>query len=324
MITSLLELFAKEHPAIVHLPIGLVVALQLAMLGSFDVKRSLQWTRIALFLAIVALASSLAALLSGLLWGRQVSLIPVGGYVPKITSATQVLQRVLQVHEYAAAIGVGVGTLCVVFIWRAWRPIPIERDGILIHRRKLMGRRLRERGVGLPALFLGLLWLGSWGFCGRLGGIMVFGNEETNKASAIAEAKRKADVEADLPIRALDYASLEPTQAMPVKSKAHGGRWQRVWVTASGIDAYKAGKPLPTGAYVVLSTFEDDKGKASHEPGPLYMKEVRGDGSAAFVFYWQRVPENQRAQTDGSDSVYWRTPDPHLNACEACHNKEGH
>jgi hypothetical protein len=199
----------------------------------------------------------------------------------------------------------------------------VLHEDTAIHQRRQSGRRFWERGVGVPALLLGFLWLGAWGFCGKLGGIMVFGNEETNRAAAEADAKRKNDAEAELPIRALDYASLEPAQAAPIRSRAHGDRWVRAWVPTSGIDAYKAGKALAPGAYAVLSSVEDDKGRPGQNPGPLYFKEVLADGRTAFAFYWPRVPEAKRAEVGGEDSVYWRSSEPKLAACANCHKDAG-
>jgi hypothetical protein len=152
---------------------------------------------------------------------------------------------------------------------------------------------------------------------------MVFGDEATNKAAAAADAAKRNDVESDLPIRALDYASLEPAESAPVRSRAHGDRWRRIWVTASGIDAYKAGKPLPSGAYAVMSTFSDEKGRPSTDPGPLYMKETKGDGTTAFAFYWAKVPEALQKDFGNQDSVYWRSPDPRIATCLGCHDKGG-
>jgi len=258
------------------------------------------------------------ALFSGLVWGRQINLIPPSGFLPVIASEKQVLQKMLQLHIFAAAAGFVIGGLCVFLLWRAWRNLeagPADR--------RHGGRRFFERGAGVPALLVGLLWLGTWGFSGKLGGIMVFGNEETNKAAAEADRAKRNDLEADLPIRALDYASLEPAEAAPSRSKAHGDRWRRIWVTASGIDDYQAGKPLKSGAYAVMATFTDEKGKPGTEPGPLYMKETKADGSTAFIFYWARVPENLRKETGGQDSVYWRSPDPKLITCLGCHEKGG-
>ena len=317
MASPLIEFIAKEHPAFVHLPLGLVATLPLAILASFLTKQDRTWRGTAFFLSLVAWAGSLAALGSGLLWGRQVNLIQPGAFFPVVASEKQVLQRMLQLHVVASLVGFAIGGLCTWVLWRAWRRG--EKEGFA--ERRHGGRRFWERGVGVPALLVSLLWLGSWGFSGKLGGIMVFGNEETNKAAAEADRAKRNDAEADLPIRALDYASLEPAEAGPVRSKAHGDRWRRTWVTASGIDDFKAGKPLPSGAYAVMATFSDEKGRPSTEPGPLYMKETKADGSTAFAFYWPRVPEALRKEFGGQDAVYWRSPDPKLATCLGCHEK---
>ncbi len=318
--SPLLEFVAREHPAFVHIPLGLVAVLPLAMLASFHPKHVRLWTGTSFFLALVGWLGSTAALFSGLIWGRQIALIPPKGFFPLVATEKQVLQRILQVHEMAALSGFLIGGFCVWLLWRSWRQVEAH-DGAA-HRRH-GGRRFWERGVGAAPLLVGVLWLACWGLSGKLGGVMVFGSEETNRAAAEADAAKHADAEADLPIRALDYASLEPITPEPVRSKAHGNRWRRIWVTASGADAYQAGKPLPPGAYAVMSTFEDEKGKPSHEPGPLYMKETKADGSTAFAFYWPRVPEALRKDMENQDSVYWRSPDSHLAVCLGCHEKKG-
>jgi hypothetical protein len=323
MIASpLLEFIAREHPAFVHVPLGLTAVLPLAMLASFYPKHGRVLTGTSLFLAFMGWLTSTAALFSGLVWGRQINLIKPSEFLPVVANEKQVLQKILQVHILAALIGFLIGGLCVFLLWRIWR-----QDSKLIangeNHRHHAGRRFWERGVGVPALLVAFLWLGSWGFSGKLGGIMVFGNEETNKAAAEADRAKRNDVEADLPIRALDYASLEPSEAAPERSKAHGDRWRRIWVTASGIDAYKAGKPLPPGAYAVMSTFTDEKGKPSTEPGPLYMKETKADGTTVFAFYWARIPEALRKDFGNQDGVYWRSPDPKLATCLGCHEKGG-
>ncbi len=314
----LLELFAREHPAFVHVPLGLVIALPFAMAISFRARNPQPWKLTSFFIAGLALLGSAAAVFSGLFWGRQIALIPPGGVFPVVTSTKQVLQKMLQLHIFAALAGCLIGTICLILIWRM-----SKQDDDAHHGALALHRRLSDRGVGLAPLFLSLLWVAAWGFCGKLGGIMVFGNEATNKAAAAADQARKADVEADLPIRALDYASLEPVQAAPVRSKAHGNRWARIWVTASGIDDYKAGKPLPAGAYVVLSTVEDARGKPGQEPGPLFMRETLANGKVSFAFYWPRVPESRRSETGGEDSAYWRSPSEKLNSCSACHATAG-
>ena len=316
--SPLVEFIAREHPAFVHVPLGLVATLPLAMLASFRSRSPERWTRTAFFMALVGLASSAVAIFSGLMWGRQIALIPGGGFFPVVASGKQVLQRILQLHEMAALGGFLLGCLCVFLLWRAWHKDNQAALGGSPHRRH-EGRRLWERGVGAPALAVGLMWLGAWGFCGKLGGIMVFGNEETNKAAAEAVEAKRLDAEAEVPVRALDYASLEPAEAVPFLSQAHGNRWGRIWVTASAIDAYKAGKPLEPGAYAVMSTYEDHGGKPGQDVGPLYFLEIAVDRKPKLAFYWPRVPEAQRAEVGGEDFVYWRSPDPHLASCLVCH-----
>ena len=313
-----LEFIAREHPAFVHIPLGLIAVLPLAMLASFHPRHTRLWTGTSFFLALVGWSGSTVALFSGLIWARKIALIPPGGFFPVVATEKQVLQRILQVHELTALSGFLIGGLCIWLLWRVWRQVEAHDEAG--HQRH-GGRRFWERGVGAAPLLVGFLWMGCWGFTGKLGGIMVFGSEETNRAAAEADAAKRGDAETDLPIRALDYASLEPTTPEPVRSKAHGNRWRRIWVTASGADAYQAGKPLPPGAYAVLSTFEDNKGKPSHEPGPLFMKEMKADGSTTFAFYWPRVPEALRKEVGGLDSVYWRSPDSRLATCLGCHEK---
>lgn len=314
----LLQFIAREHPAFVHVPLGLVAVLPLAMLASFHPRHGKVFTGTAFFLAAFAWLGCTVALFSGLHWGRLINLIAPAQFLPVVASEKQVLQRTLQLHIQAALAGLIIGGVCVFLLWRAWRRVAMA-DGS----RQAPRRSFQESGVGLLSLLVGILWLGAWGFSGKLGGIMVFGNEETNRAAAEADATRRNDVEAELPIRALDYASLEPAEAAPERSKAHGDRWRRIWISASGIDAYKAGIPMPAGAYVVMPTFSDVKGKPSTVPGPLYFKEVKADGHTAFAFYWARIPEALRKDFGGQDSVYWRSPDPKLATCLGCHEKGG-
>lgn len=94
-------------------------------------------------------------------------------------------------------------------------------------------------------------------------------------------------------------------------SKAHGGQRARVWVTASfGPDKYRAGVPLPSGAYIAMNTVLVAKGKPGFENGPLLLRETNADGSTGFAYDWGRVPEANRAETGGDDMPCWRNGDP--------------
>lgn len=294
----LVEFFSKEHPALVHVPLGLVVCLPIMMVATFRSRYPQTWRRMAFRVGLLALGLSLLTIVSGFYWARLLSLIPAGALLPQVASQGQALQRILRTHELSAAAGFLVGCVCLLVLRKSYH--------------------FPERKVWTTVSFgATLVWAGTWGYVGKLGGVMVFGSPETNKAAADAINAKKNDAEADLPIRALDYASLEPAQDAAFLSKAHGGRQARVWVTASGIDAYQARQPLPVGAYAVMST------EVKGAPGPLYMREVKADGTQAFAYYWPRVPEADRKETGGEDFIYQRSPNPALMACTACHSTSG-
>lgn len=296
MLEFLAGFLSREHPALVHLPLGMVVCLPVMVAAATRSRYPQTWRRMAFRVALIALAASLLALASGLLWGRRLAMIPGGSLLPQGIGPGQVLQAKLRAHELGAAAGCALGVLSLLLLRRAYH-------------------RPERWGWTFACLASTLAWTTAWTYTGRMGGVMVFGDADTTKAAAEALAVRKRDAEADLPLRALDYASLEPGRAAPFPSKAHGGRWARVWVSANGLDDYQAGRPLPVSAYAVLSTTEGRDGP----PGPLYMREAKADGSQGFVFYWPRVPEARRGETGGEDFAYWRSPDPPLAVCTACH-----
>ncbi|BDU71279.1 hypothetical protein [Mesoterricola silvestris] len=291
---ALFELFSREHPALVHVPLGMVVVLPIMLVAAHRSRYPQTWRRMAFRVGLLALGGSLLTLLSGFYWARLLSLIPSDGYVPVVASRGQALQRVLRLHELTALAGFGVGVLNLLLLRKSYH----EPD------------RMRWTTACLAGT---ILWAGTWGYVGRLGGVMVFGNAETNKAAQEAIDARKNDAEAELPVRALDYASLEPLRPAPFRSRAHGGRLARTWVTASGSDALAAGKPLPIGAYAVMST------DANGSPGPLYMREAKADGTQAFSLYWPRIPEAERKAFGGEDAVYLRSPAKGLESCATCH-----
>jgi hypothetical protein len=181
-------------------------------------------------------------------------------------------------------------------------------------------RRKDYQGLGFLALFLGLLWATTLFFAGRTGQAMLRPVPVVAPAPVAVPMKAPIalDPEAQAPLRALDYAALQPVQAEPVKSPAHGGRWIRVWVDDAAAEAYRTGGPLPPDARVVMSSVEDRWGRPGPDPGPLYALEMK-DGKPRLTFYWPRVPADRRNEIGGASRAYWRSPDPHLEACLACH-----
>ena len=110
----MLEFFAREHPAFVHLPLGMVAGLPLPLLAALWSRHPQGWKLTALLMAALACLGSGVALVSGLLWGRQIALIAPGALLPVVASEKQVLQRVLRLHEGAALAGFVLGLLCLL------------------------------------------------------------------------------------------------------------------------------------------------------------------------------------------------------------------
>jgi hypothetical protein len=289
------DFLAREHPAFVHVPLGLVVCLPIMVAAAYRSRYPQTWRRMAFRVAFLALGLSILTMASGLFWARTLALVPPGGWMPAVTGAGQVIQRVLRNHEACAAAGWVLGAMALIVLRKSYHN--------------------PERWTWTTAsLAVTLAWAGAWGYGGRIGGNLVFGDPETNKAAADARRTQRNDAEAEVPVRALDYASLEPLQARAFRSAAHGGLMARTWITASGIDAFRAGKPLPIGSYAAMST-QDAQG----DPGPLYFRETKADGTQAFAYYWGRIPDAAKAAHGGEDSAYWRSPDPKVAACAGCH-----
>ena len=301
----MLELLALKHPLLVHLPVGVALLLPLALVAAQRPGRGIKpWWVTCRYLAWVGMLGLAFALLSGWLWARHLSLIPPGKLlVPHLLKPTaeQWLQGLLWKHQIAAIASAGLSVLTLLASYR---------------------KRQEHQGLGLLALFFGFLWCGASLTAGYFGGQMAhppLGNGPSQ--GAITAAAEPADPEADAPLRALDYGSLEPIHSEPVRSTTHGNRWIRVWVTASGADAYREGKPLPPGAYAVMTSLEDRWGRPSFENGPIYMLETLADGKPSLTYYWPRVPEAKRGETGGEASAYWRGKNPNLESCMGCHFK---
>ncbi len=302
------EFLALKHPLLVHLPVGVALLLPLALVAAQRPGRGIKpWWVTCRYLAWIGLLGLGFAMLSGWFWARHLGLLPPGRLLsPHLAKPTaeQWLQVAIWKHQMAAIASAVLGLLTILACYR---------------------KRLEHQGLGLMALFFGLLWCGASLTAGFYGGQMahpsltpVSSTPAPGTSSVVAEP---ADPEMDAPLRALDYGSLEPFHLEPVRSTTHGNRWIRVWVTASGLDAYRDGKPLPSGAYAVMTSLEDRWGRPSFESGPIYMLETLADGKPSLTYYWPRVPEAKRGETGGQASAYWRGKNPNLESCMGCHFK---
>ncbi|HJU84802.1 MAG TPA: hypothetical protein VJ600_11365 [Holophagaceae bacterium] len=295
----MLDLLALKHPMLVHLPLAAALLLPLPLLLSQRAGRGIRpWWTASRYLGWMGLLGLLPALVSGFLWARGLGLIP-HGHLLAPPAAPGTLGWLMRRHQLFALATLPLAVLTVLSLHR---------------------RRHDYEGIGKTALVLGLLWAAAAVQAGRFGGRMAhppapFAPADTAKAAPAPPP----DPEADVPVRFLDFASLQPVQRAFVRGSAHGMKWERAWLTASAADAFAQGRPLPPGAYAVLSTTEDAFGRPGQDPGPLYAYEILDDGKPAFTVYWGRVPEARKAEFGGEDSVYWRKDAPALKGCLQCH-----
>ncbi|MBS1766555.1 MAG: hypothetical protein JST05_04010 [Acidobacteria bacterium] len=288
-----LDWIAFKHPMWIHLPVACAILSPLALLAAQRAGRGIRpWWTVSRYLAWMGVLGLLPALLSGLLWAKTLGFVPPG----KLLAAKTAMDGLPRHHQLWAFAAFGLGLLT---LWA-------------VHR-----KRQDHQGLGLVALFAGCLWAGATAMTGLYGGKMA--HPMPGAAPVPTPVKTASDPEADLPVRYLDYGGLIPVGDAWARIPQHEGRWGRVWITASGIEAYQAGRPLPPGAYAVMTTAVDRAAQPGPDPGPLYALEILANGQPKFTVYWANVPEAQQAKFDGQDSVYWRSPDPHLDSCATCH-----
>jgi len=190
-------------------------------------------------------------------------------------------------------------------------------------------------------LLLGLASALLVGVTGHEGGEMVYGSEPsaapvsavlTPSAAASAGAepapamkKKKAEAPSDLLSLTQDYrTALVKMNSRPWNSRTHGHRWVNTYVSRKAVAAYQEFDPLPEGSQVVKESFEDEGGKPSAIPGPLYVM-VKGAGSSSpltggwqYALAWEKPVANNPENIQMP--VKWLPGDPHLNSCVKCHN----
>jgi len=297
-----MDWFALKHALLSHLPVATGLLLPWALLAAQRPGRGIRpWWTVARYLGWAGLLGTLCAFVSGIATARFLALIPPHHFLPVLPLGPGP-ESLLFRH---ALWGLGSLLVGIGATWAMNRP---RRD---------------HESLGLLALLLGLVWCSALLVVGEGGYRLAHGTVQaaTPVPAAVAPPAPKPapDSESALPIRALDYASLEAIHPEPVKSLAHGGRWIRAWVSPEAAPAYRAGQALPPGALVVLSSTEDRWGRPGVEAGPLYALEMKATGPS-LTFYWARVPMARRPDFGGESRIYWRGQDFHLEACRTCHS----
>jgi len=300
-----MDWIALKHALLSHLPVAAGLLIPLPLLAAQRPGRGIRpWWTVCRYLGWMGLAGTVAATISGLASARFLALIPAHRILPVIHAAGSGPEAQLFRH---AALGAGSILLGIAAVWALNRS------------------RKDHQSLGFLALVLGLAWSALLLLAGSEGYQLAHGHRARAVVAAPAAVAAPSpvlplapDLDARAPLRALDYASLEPIHAEPVKSPAHGGRWIRAWASADGAAAYRSGQPLPQGALVVLSSQEDRYGRPGPDSGPLFALEMKASGPA-LTFYWGRIPAEWTRAYEGESRAYWRGADPHLDACRTCH-----
>lgn len=309
-----MDWIALKHALLSHLPVAAGLLLPWPLIAAQRPGRGIRpWWTVSRYLGWTGLLGTLGAFASGFASGRFLGLIPAHRLLPLPASGASPEALLYRHAAYAA----GSLLLGIAAVWAMNR-----------------GRK-DHQSLGFLTLVLGLGWSALLLLAGEGGYRLAHGHAPAPVLAPAVEVKpptpaapvnsapsslppAEADPESKAPVRALDYASLEPIQPDAVKSPAHGGRWIRTWVSPEAAAAYRAGQPLPQGALVVLSSVEDRWGRPGPDAGPLYALEMKAAGPA-LTFYWARIPMERRKEFGGESKAYWRGGDSHLESCRSCH-----
>jgi hypothetical protein len=304
---------ASKHALIVHLPIAAALMIPFPIMAAQRGGRGIRpWWNTCRYLAWFGTVGSILAALSGVLLAQHNGTLAAGALWAPAPAGFPYLFRT---HELGGAASILLGALCLRFLYL---------------------KRQDHQGIGFPALLAGLAWCCA-SYLSSYSGAVMLGRRpapdffiappqlrEAKAAPApvappapVAEAPR--DLEAQAPLRALNYLALKAIHGEPVRSAPHGNRWIRVWVNPEAEKAYVAGEALPPGSLVVMSTLEDRWGRPGYDSGPLYALEITREGKSRLTFHWPQVPELHRSETQGEAAAYWRGDDPKLQGCLACH-----
>jgi len=297
---SWMDWMAHNHAIFVHVPVAVAILIPLALVSAQRAGRGIRpWWLTCRYLAWGGVLFTIAAVFSGFLEAKQLNFLAPGQFFAAKGTGTA---RIFWQHQVLGATSLGLGLLTLKAVFR---------------------RREEHQSLGFLTLFVGLLWvaasLGAAWNGSQLGRPQWAPEPPPVKAvDPRPVVAAPVDPEATAPLRALDYLSLVPMHAEPVRNPLHGNRWIRVWVTPGAEEAYRAGQKLPEGALLVMSSTEDRWGRPGMDAGPLYALEMK-EGKPRFTFYWPRVPAAKRGETGGAERAYWRGEDSNLAGCLSCH-----
>ena len=284
------------HPPLVHFAVATPLLAFFALLVGLRWK--INWLPQAVAaLWVVSFLSAVGAALTGHLFALHLGLVTDLSLLPPESA----LKGHLRDHALAGSFSLFTSLLTLAAAYRTFKGKPFPK-GI-------------QLALGLAAAVL-------FGLTGHEGGEMVYGTEDLPPSSAI---RQLAPASLDLLALAQDYRhNLVKMNTQPWNSRTHGHRWVNTYVSKESARAYRESGALPVGSLVVKESFENEGGKISTNPGPLYVMR-KGDpqdspatGGWQFAMEWdQPAPGNPEKLLA---PVKWLPGNDGLNSCVRCHN----
>ncbi|SRR5579871_2418651 len=294
---TLAQWFGPLHPPMTHFPIVCSILAVLAF-GVGTWKKADWLLKSASALWILTFLTALASLVLGHLFAHRLGMTVGWPLIPPPES----MKGQLRFHALlgTAATLLSIATLLGAWRLRRWKPWPPAL----------------QLGLGLAVAAL-------FGVTGHEGGEMVYGlDEETPVASAPVTS---ATSSGDLFSLIQDYRqTMVKMNDRPWNSRTHGHRWVNTYVSKDAVDAYKNSGDLPEGAWVVKESFQDDNGKASQTPGPLYVMHKGKLSDSPQTGGWQYALKWDHPVAGNPEHIQmpvtWLPGDGQLNSCMQCHN----
>ncbi|HJT25636.1 MAG TPA: cytochrome P460 family protein [bacterium] len=174
-------------------------------------------------------------------------------------------------------------------------------------------------------LALGIVVATLFGVAGHEGGEMVYGGEDENLPASASPVTAAAPTTGDLFSLVQDYRqNLVKVNDRMWNSRTHGHRWVNTYVSKEAVTAYKNSDEMPEGALVVKESFQDEGGKPSQTPGPLYVMRKGKLSDSPQTKGWQYAMRWDKPVPGNPEGlqmpVTWLSGDEHLNSCMKCHS----
>ncbi|HUO56927.1 MAG TPA: cytochrome P460 family protein [bacterium] len=291
---NLSRLLGPLHPPLVHFAVVCPILAFLALL--VNTRWKITWLpQAAAVLWSFSFFSGIGAVLSGHLFALHLGLVTDFSLLPPENA----LKGHLRDHAAWGTLSFLASFAALAAAYRTFRGNPWPKTAQL------------AVGFIIAVLF---------GVTGHEGGEMVFGAEDI----PVKLAPQTAALPVDLLVLARDFRqNLVQMNSKPWNSRTHGHRWVNTYVSRESVEAYRNSNPLPVGSLVVKESFEEEGGKISNTPGPLYVMRKGNPSDSPATGGWQYAMEWDHPVAGNPENILtpakWLPGDGHLNSCVKCH-----